>query len=190
MTADEFDKLGNFVSRWSRRKLEKTQPGPEPTAAAEGAESAALPAAQETGPAAQDLPPNLPPVESLTPESDFKPFMLPNVEAGVKRAALKQLFKDPHFNVMDGLDTYIDDYSIADPIPDAMMKTLYQARQHLFSDEEKAAADKADAAAEVAADTAAGAAADGAAGAQAEASGKTALPSPSADTPAPERKDA
>ena len=90
-------------------------------------------------------PQPLPPVETLTPESDFKPFMEEGVEPGVKQAALKQLFKDPHFNVMDGLDTYIDDYSIADPIPDAMMKTLYQAREHLFSDEEKAAADRADA---------------------------------------------
>ena len=47
---------------------------------------------------------------------------------------------------MDGLDTYIDDYSIADPIPPEMMKTLYQAREHLFTPEEKAAADAADAA--------------------------------------------
>jgi hypothetical protein len=58
---------------------------------------------------------------------------------------MKQLFKDPQFNVMDGLDTYIEDYGVPDPIPESMMKTLYQARQHLFSDEEKAAADKADA---------------------------------------------
>ena len=94
-------------------------------------------------------------MESLTPDSDFKPFMRPDVEPGVKQAAMKQLFKDPHFNVMDGLDTYIDDYSIADPIPDEMLKTMYQARQLLFTDEEKAAADAADAAAEAAADAAA-----------------------------------
>ena len=91
-------------------------------------------------------------MESLTPDSDFKPFMRPDVEPGVKQAAMKQLFKDPHFNVMDGLDTYIDDYSIADPIPDEMLKTMYQARQLLFTDEEKAAADAADAAADSAAE--------------------------------------
>lgn len=91
-------------------------------------------------------------MESLTPESDFTPFMRPDVDPGVKQAAMKQLFKDPHFNVMDGLDTYIDDYGVPDPIPASMMKNLYQARQHLFSDEEKAAADKADAEAAAQAD--------------------------------------
>jgi hypothetical protein len=29
----------------------------------------------------------------------------------VKNAAMKKLFADPHFNVMDRLDIYIDDYS-------------------------------------------------------------------------------
>ena len=30
---------------------------------------------------------------------------------------MKKLFADPHYNVMDGLDVYIDDYSKPDPIP-------------------------------------------------------------------------
>ena len=30
--------------------------------------------------------------------------------------ALRQLFTDPHYNVMDGLDIYIDDYSKPDPL--------------------------------------------------------------------------
>lgn len=136
------DDVTGFLSRWSRRKLEKVDPAaaPKPAEApvsprlSDGANGTVAPA-----------PEPLPPVESLTPDSDFKPFMRPDVEPGVKQAALKQLFKDPQFNVMDGLDTYIDDYGVPDPIPAAMMKTLYQARQHLFSDEEKAAADKADA---------------------------------------------
>ncbi len=74
--------------------------------------------------------------------------MRADVDPSIKNAALKQMFKDPHFNVMDGLDTYIDDYSIADPIPEEMMKKLYQARELLFSPEEKAAADAADATAQ------------------------------------------
>lgn len=128
------DDVGSFLSRWSRRKLEKAEPAPaaEPPVPLADVVEATVPAEY------------LPPVESLTPDSDFKPFMLAEVDPGVKQAALKQLFKDPHFNVMDGLDTYVDDYSIADPIPEAMMKTLYQAREHLFSPEEKAAANAAD----------------------------------------------
>jgi hypothetical protein len=39
---------------------------------------------------------------------------------------------------MDGLDVYIDDYSIPDPIPNAMLKTLSAARTlGLFEDDEK-----------------------------------------------------
>jgi hypothetical protein len=53
----------------------------------------------------------LPPVESLTIDSDFSAFLQPEVDETLKRQALKQLFRDPHFNVMDGLDVYIDDYS-------------------------------------------------------------------------------
>ncbi len=150
------DDVGNFLSRWSRRKLGKDQPAAEPQPPAE------IPAAPEVGvpePAigsgAASAAEPLPPVESLNPDSDFTPFMRPEVEPGLKQAAMKQLFKDPHFNVMDGLDTYIDDYSIEDPIPAEMMKKLYQARQLLFTDEEKAAADAAEAAENAAADAAA-----------------------------------
>ena len=143
------DDVQNFLSRWSRRKLEKTAPAPapDPEAAPKPAEEASAPTAKESLPAPAEP---LPPVESLTPESDFKAFMQPDVDPGLKQAALKQLFKDPHFNVMDGLDTYIDDYSVSDPIPDEMMKKMYQARELLFSPEEKAAANAADAAAEAA----------------------------------------
>jgi hypothetical protein len=141
------DDVGNFLSRWSRRKLGKEEPPKEPAKEPERVwEPAAQPAREVLPPEAMEPShPELPAVETLTPESDFKPFMQAEVDPGVKQAALKQLFKDPHFNVMDGLDTYIDDYSVADPIPDAMMKTLYQAREHLFTPEEKAAADAADA---------------------------------------------
>ena len=159
------DDVTGFLSRWSRRKLGKA----EPEAAPKPAEPPASPPAPEPANAARPPEP-LPPVESLTPDSDFRPFMRPDVEPGVKQAALKQLFKDPQFNVMDGLDTYIDDYGVPDPIPAAMMKNLYQARQHLFSDEEKAAADEADAAAR--------AKADAQADAQASAAIEAALPAP------------
>jgi hypothetical protein len=144
------DDVTGFLSRWSRRKLAReevpeTPASPEvPSASPEATPAAGAPSAPEPEP--------LPPVESLTPDSDFKPFMRPEVDPGIKQAAMKQLFKDPQFNVMDGLDTYIEDYGVPDPIPESMMKTLYQARQHVWSDEERAAADKADAEAAVVAE--------------------------------------
>ena len=49
---------------------------------------------------------------------------------------MKKLFSDPHFNVMDGLDTYIDDYGKPDPIPLSMLRRMNQsAVLGLFDDE-------------------------------------------------------
>ena len=100
----------DFLRRWSRLKRES--------------------AAQK--PAAPENPPQLPPLDSLTFESDFKAFMHSKVEEGVKRAALKKLFSDPRFNVMDGLDTYIDDYTKAEPVTGELLARLEHARQTLL----------------------------------------------------------
>ena len=42
----------------------------------------------------------------------------------MKREALKKLFQDPRFNVMDRLDVYIDDYSLPDPISPEVVRQL------------------------------------------------------------------
>jgi hypothetical protein len=77
-------------------------------------------------------------VQALTTESDFKPFMARNVDPEVKNAAMKKLFEDPHYNVMDGLDTYIDDYSKPDPLPDSMLRQMASAKfLNLFEEDEK-----------------------------------------------------
>jgi hypothetical protein len=56
----------------------------------------------------------------------------------VKNAAMKKLFADPHFNVMDRMDIYIDDYSQADPLPLAMLRQMNGAKfLNLFEDEDK-----------------------------------------------------
>jgi hypothetical protein len=82
--------------------------------------------------AAPAAEPPLPPVESLTFESDFSLFMRPGVDETVRRAALRQLLRDPRFNVMDGLDVYIDDYSKPSPIEPEVVRSLMQAR-YIFS---------------------------------------------------------
>ncbi len=66
----------------------------------------------------------LPPVDTLTIESDFTAFMRPGVDEAQKRGALKKLFSDPRFNVMDGLDTYIDDYTKPDPVEPSLAREL------------------------------------------------------------------
>jgi len=70
-------------------------------------------------------------IDTLTLESDFRGFFHPKVHEDVRRAALRKLFAEPHFNVMDGLDTYIDDYSKTEPIPAAMLAGMKQAQRIL-----------------------------------------------------------
>jgi Protein of unknown function (DUF3306) len=135
----EREPTGRFsLKRWSQRKLESTAKAPaasteakrpgldRPEASHEhtavrgsGTSNLTLP----TLPAEASVP-ELPPVESLTFDSDFTGFLRPEVDPAVQRAALKQLFRDPRFNVMDGLDTYIDDYTKPDPIPPDMLAEL------------------------------------------------------------------
>ena len=107
-----------FLSRWSRRKDEARQV-PQQTVPERATPDPNAPA------------PELPPVDQLTFESDYGAFLHPKVDEDVRRAALKKLFSDPRFNVMDGLDVYIDDYSKTEPIPPEMLAGLKQAQNIL-----------------------------------------------------------
>lgn len=105
----------NFLHRWSRLKREVSAK-PEATAKTE----------------APVAPAELPPLDGLSFGSDFRVFMHAKVDERIRRAALKKLFSDPRFNVMDGLDVYIDDYTKEDPIPAGMLAQLQHARTTLF----------------------------------------------------------
>jgi hypothetical protein len=120
----------NFLGRWSRLKKEQEQLAAE------------KPVPQKSE--AEQKPPELPPLDKLTPDSDFSGFMHPKVEDALRRAALKKLFADPHFNIPDPFEPYSRDWTVGDPIPDEMMATLNQARTLLFSDKEKEQAQAAD----------------------------------------------
>ena len=147
-----------FLGRWARRKeavrkgeevapepeLAKLPPSPQPSpASGRGSDPAVAPSPLRgegggEGAAAPEPPPTLEEVQSLTKDSDFTRFTKPGVDPQVKTAALKKLFSDPHFNVMDGLDVYIDDYSKPDPLPPEMLRNLASAKfLKLFDDEEE-----------------------------------------------------
>jgi hypothetical protein len=66
----------------------------------------------------------LPSMSCISLTEDFTPFMQANVPQALKQQALRALFKEPHFNVMDGLDIYIDDYTVFEPIAPEVMATL------------------------------------------------------------------
>jgi Protein of unknown function (DUF3306) len=153
-SAGDGTRSDGFLSRWSRRKQDVragvpvADVPPLDTASARATPEALKtrniqpnqPSAQQniaqaaTNNVASDAPdadasalppaPTLDDAKALTLESDFKPFMASNVSSEVKNAAMKKLFTDPHYNVMDMLDTYVDDYSKPDPIPESMLKEM------------------------------------------------------------------
>ena len=145
-----------FLTRWARRKAQGGRGGAVPAAAAPVAEApcavpvesiaaplpaagvATRPVADTADPAPQAEPlPTLADVALLTRESDYSRFVVSGVDETVKRAAMKKLFADPHFNLMDGLDTYIDDYGKPDPIPLSMLRQMNQSKfLRLFDDED------------------------------------------------------
>ena len=145
------DERGGFLSRWARRKEQaragvEVAPEPPTDSALVGAETpiepvppqAPAPTVGDAAAAAQPLP-TMADVAMLSHESDYSRFVVSGVDEGVKRAAMRKLFSDPHFNVMDGLDTYIDDYGKPDPIPIAMLRQMNQSKiLRLFEVEEQA----------------------------------------------------
>ncbi len=128
----------HFFSRWSRRK----QDAAKGLTLAEPAAPVATIEATTEATNAPPLAPVPPPVETaiaepmptleeaqaLTPGSDFVAFMKQGVPADVRNAAVKKLFSDPHFNVMDGLDIYIGDYNTPDPLPAGMLQKMVSAQ--------------------------------------------------------------
>ena len=73
-------------------------------------------------------PPTLADVSLLTRDDSYARFVAPGVDPTVRNAAMKKLFTDPHYNVMDGLDIYIDDYGKPDPIPLDMLRRMTQSK--------------------------------------------------------------
>jgi hypothetical protein len=147
-----------FLGRWSQRKraVQEGRPlaeppppvaKPLPVAGSTQAQDRARAApAQPQGakadgsqdaPEEQAPPLSLDDVKSLTSESDFSPFVARDVSPEVRNAAMKKLFADPHYNVMDRLDIYIDDYSKPDPLPPSMLRQMASAKfLKLFEEDE------------------------------------------------------
>ncbi len=113
-----------FLGRWSRRKAGKQD---EP--AEKSAEATPAPAVIPASPDSEVLPPaSLEDVEKIDRFApDFSAFMKPDVDPAVQQAAMKKMFTDPHFNIMDGLDIYIGDYSKPDPLPPGMLERMVQS---------------------------------------------------------------
>ncbi|BET26006.1 uncharacterized protein DUF3306 [Limnobacter thiooxidans] len=123
----------NFLSRWSRRKIEVRAQEKEGLPVAEVAEPslAQLPAQQPADNFVNSPSALAAPVDSAAPElplpteldlaaveqgGDIKAFLVDKVAPELKNKAFKALFSRPEFNLMDGLDIYIDDYNKFTPL--------------------------------------------------------------------------
>jgi hypothetical protein len=126
---------GNFIARWSRRKRQATQdaqptqpapvPPPDADAGGAGAKSDAhtsvTASASPGGPAESlELPfdvASLPPIESITAESDIRAFLAPGVPPELTRAALRRVWTaDPAIRDFVGLAENAWDFNAPDSI--------------------------------------------------------------------------
>ena len=144
-----------FLSRWSRLKA---APRAEPEMPAEAGSGTAcltpfsapsptssLPLTATVSPAqpgAAPLPQPPPPptiadAAALTTDSDFSTFVAKNVDAAVRRLAMKKLFSDPHFHGHDGLDIYMGDYSLPSPVSTEMLAEMSH-NKNLFASLDRA----------------------------------------------------
>ena len=115
-----------FLGRWSKRKagIEVDAVEKKIDTLKESAPVSSVEKAVEDAPP----PPSLDDVAKIDRfDPDFSAFMKPDVDPAVQQAALRKMFTDPHFNIMDGLDIYIDDYSKPDPLPPGMLERMVQS---------------------------------------------------------------
>lgn len=114
----------DFFARWSRPRQPESELARRQAPVVDPADS---------GPRAPTQPleqpaPTIEEASRLTSDSDYSRFIARGVDESVKRLAMKRLFSDPRFNLMDGLDTYIDNYNIFEPIPPSMLGELNHAK--------------------------------------------------------------
>lgn len=134
---------GDFLTRWSQRKLgaRRQGAGPEETGA-DLPQGAAEPdtAGEIVQPARELTDDDMPPLESLGSDSDYTPFLSPGVSDGLRRLALRKLFSQPAFNVTDGLNDYDEDYTqfakLGSVITHEMQRMLKREREDRGQEEQ------------------------------------------------------
>lgn len=127
-----------FLARWSRRKRAaaedaETHPAPPVAEAPGGADALPAPEPEEAAPGEAPAvaraacpipevpeidPASLPPVESLTAESDFAPFLRPGVPSLLRNAALRRMWSlDPAIRDYIGPVDYQWDFNSPGGLP-------------------------------------------------------------------------
>ena len=107
------EQQGGFLRRWSQRKAsarsrERDERGS--TTDADPAPGGQVPADQPSTSVEGPTDADMPPVETLDEQSDYRGFLSPKVSEDLRRLALRKLFHLPMFNIRDGLDDYDEDF--------------------------------------------------------------------------------
>ncbi|HEV2609256.1 MAG TPA: DUF3306 domain-containing protein [Noviherbaspirillum sp.] len=123
----------SFFQRWTRRKAEAAGTTDEPgmQSPPQHVGNSAPEADGERSASTSSARPTLGDIALLNAESDYSAFVATGVDKAVHRAAMKKLFSAPHFNIMDGLDIYIDDYNKPSPVSAAMLAALQHSKSTL-----------------------------------------------------------
>jgi len=93
----------DFLHRWSRRKLAAHQDATEPS------QDELADSKTEIDPLPTDA--DMPPIETLTEDSDYSGFLSPGVSEALRKQALRKLFHSASCNICDGLDDYDEDFT-------------------------------------------------------------------------------
>ena len=106
-----------FLERFHRRKTAARQAtAASPASPASTTEAAHLEPEPEQLPELTDA--DMPPLETLTADSDYRGFLSPKVSESLRRAALRRLFHGSAFNVIDELDDYAEDFTTFEALGD------------------------------------------------------------------------
>ncbi|GHB19179.1 MULTISPECIES: DUF3306 domain-containing protein [Shewanella] len=156
-----------FLSRWALRKqqvqegetpvdepLQEIPPQAEAVAEAEPETQTALDPLPETETQEEKLltAEDLPDPSGIEVGGSFASFMAKNVDPAVKTAALRTLWKQPHFNEIDGLLEYALDYSNQPKLSaEASAELAKKVFRHVLEKEEPEEAEEALAEAETSA---------------------------------------
>ena len=135
-----------FLTRWARRKQaaadgteqDETETAEDSEASGHAAErSAQSPEVDTDSPEEQHSeapePPgdeDMPPLDSIDEGGSVAAFLSPKVSAGLRRAALRRLWRQPEFSGEDMLDDYALDYTNREPLGDIVTAEMkYRAEQ-------------------------------------------------------------
>jgi hypothetical protein len=118
-----------FAGRWSRLKSEAraTQVAVPPVAEVPPPEAVQANELEPAAPPAEEKPVELPPVETLTRDSDYSLFMRGDVASDLRSQALRKLWTlDPHFATIDISECHSIDFNAVQCFPEGLKNTIYR----------------------------------------------------------------